>query len=180
MCAKWKSQSVWTAAVFVYQALFLHLVSVPVFISQLPVLLLCEQGSFVCEQLTPLKLLVVSRGRQGLVSQLNKLLSMGSNPWLKSIKKTHPVEILEMMNSWAHRELIAFEVNRCQNACEGRREYVEWPDDKQNAQTHALQTHTYMHESTSAHTSYHNNMFCYVTNPKLTAAVSSSCHLSRQ
>lgn len=71
---------VWTAAVFVYQALFLRLVSMPVFISQPPVLLLCGQSSFVSEQLTRLKLCVVSRGRQGLVSQLNKPLSMGSNP----------------------------------------------------------------------------------------------------
>lgn len=43
-----------------------------------------------------------------------------------------------MMNSGAHGELIAFEVKRCQDACEGRCEYGEWPDGKQNAQAHAL------------------------------------------
>lgn len=68
---------------FVYQALFLRLVSVPVFISQPPALL-----PFVSEQLTPFKMRVVSRGRQGLVSQLNKLLSMES--MIKKNKENTP------------------------------------------------------------------------------------------
>lgn len=73
---------------FVYQALFLLLISDPVLIFQPPVLPVCALSSFVGEQLTLLRMHVVSRGRRGLVSQPNKPLSMGSNPWLKSKNKT--------------------------------------------------------------------------------------------
>lgn len=55
-----------------------------------------------------------------------------------------------MMNSCALRELIAFEVKRRQEACEGQHECVRWLAKNKHLKTHAIihTVHTYMHACT--------------------------------